>query len=147
MFNFENIFANLTYTKQVNTITNKALLTGVNQVSSSVNMPSNFPNESLSGFGSYGRSFLRYFKADVNAQLSWSKNNNIRILPDNDTDPTNNPAQYQTTKSFTQNYGFSFSTNLKNAPNLEFNYDYTINDFQSQVYYVDNPSVTLEYYF
>ena len=147
MFNFENIFANLTYTKQVNTITNKALLTGVNQVSSSVNMPSNFPNESLSGFGSYGRSFLRYFKADVNAQLSWAKNNNIRILPDNDTDPTNNPAQYQTTKSFTQNYGFSFSTNLKNLPNLEFNYDYTINDFQSQVYYVDNPSITLEYYF
>ena len=147
LFNMENIRGSLTYTKQIDAITNKALLTGVNQVSSSVNMPSNFPNESLSGFGSYGRSFLRYFKADVNAQLSWSKNNNIRILPDNDTDPTNNLAQYQTTKSFTQNYGFSFSTNLKNLPNLEFNYDYTINDFQSQVYYVDNPSITLEYFF
>jgi hypothetical protein len=49
MFNMENIFANVTYTKQTDIITNRALLTGVNQVSSSVNINSNFPNESLSG--------------------------------------------------------------------------------------------------
>lgn len=140
MFNFENIFANLTYTKQVDAITNRALLTGVNQVSSSVNMPSNFPNESISGFGSYGRSFLRYFKADANARLSWSKTNNIRVNFDN--------SEYiQTTESFTQTYGASFSTNLKNLPNLSLEYEYTINDFQNQTYYVDNPSVLLEYFF
>lgn len=140
MFNFENIFANLTYTKQVDAITNRALLTGVNQVSSSVNMPSNFPNESISGFGSYGRSFLRYFKADANARLSWSKTNNIRVNFDN--------SEYiQTTESFIQTYGASFSTNLKNLPNLSLEYEYTINDFQNQTYYVDNPSVLLEYFF
>lgn len=140
MFNFENIFANLTYTKQVDAITNRALLTGVNQVSSSVNMPSNFPNETISGFGSYGRSFLRYFKADANARLSWAKANNIRVNFDN--------SEYvQSTESFTQTYGASFSTNLKNLPNLTLEYEYTINDFQSQTYYVDNPSILLEYFF
>lgn len=140
MFNFENIFANLTYTKQVDAVTNRVLLNGLNQVSSSVNMDSNFPNETISGFGSYGRSFLRYFKGDINARLTWSKNNNIRVRPDN--------SQFiQTTESITQIYGASFSTNFRNAPNIELQYDYTINDFQDQIYYVDNPQITLEYFF
>ena len=65
MFNFENIFANLTYTKQLDAIKNKALLTGVNQVSSAVNMNSNFPEESLSGSANYGRSFFKYYKAKM----------------------------------------------------------------------------------
>lgn len=140
MFNFENIFANITYTKQIDAITNRALLTGVNQVSTAANMPSNFPNESLSGFGSYGRSFLRYFKADANVRLAWSKNNNIRIKPDNS-------EFLQTTESFTQSYSLGFSTNLKQFPNLSFKYQYAINDFQNQIFYEDNPSVTLEYFF
>lgn len=140
MFNFENISANLTYTRQVDAITNRALLAGVNQISSSVNMPSNFPNESLSGFGSYGRSFLRYLKADVNARLSWSKNNNIRVNFDN--------SEYiQSTEQFSQIYSASFATNFKQLPNLTLEYEYTINDFQNQIYYVDNPSILLEYFF
>ena len=81
MFNMENISANVTYTKQTEIITNRALLTGVNQVSSSVNINSNFPNESLSGRFNYGRSFARYFKADGSASLSKSSNNNIRVNP------------------------------------------------------------------
>ena len=59
MFNMENISANITYSKQTEIITNRALLTGINQVSSSVNINSNFPNESLSGRINYGRSFAR----------------------------------------------------------------------------------------
>ena len=140
MFNMENIFANFTYTKQTDIITNRALLTGVNQVSSSVNMNSNFPQESLTGMFNYGRSFARYFKANAGANLNWSKNNNIRVNPDN--------SEYiQNTESFTQNYDIGFSTNFKKLPNIELAYDFTINDFQNQIYYVDNPSVTLEYFF
>lgn len=140
MFNMENIFANITYTKQTDIITNRALLSGVSQVSSSVNMNSNFPNESLSGMFNYGRSFARYFKASAGANLAWSKNNNIRVNFD-DTD------YIQSTESFTQNYSIDFSTNFKKFPNLELAYDFTVNDFQDQVNYVDNPSVTLEYFF
>jgi hypothetical protein len=140
MFNMENVFANFTYTKQTDIITNRALLTGVNQVSSSVNINSNFPNESLSGMFNYGRSFARYFKANGGVSLSWNKNNNIIVKADNS-------EFIQNTESFTQNYDIGFSTNLKNLPNIELSYDFTINDFQNQVNYVDNPSVTLEYFF
>lgn len=140
MFNMENIFANITYTKQTDIITNRALLTGINQVSSSVNINSNFPNESLSGNFNYGRSFARYFKANGGARIGWNKNNNIRVNPDN--------SEYiQNTKSFTQGYQIGFSTNFKKIPNIELAYDYTVNDFQNQINYVDNPSVTLEYFF
>lgn len=140
MFNMENVFANLTYTKQTDIITNRALLTGVNQVSSSVNINSNFPNESLSGMFNYGRSFARYFKANGGASLSWNKNNNIRVNPDNS-------EFIQNTENFIQNYDIGFSTNLKNLPNIELSYDFSISDSQVQTFYVDNPSVTLEYFF
>lgn len=140
MFNMENIFGNVTYTKQTDIITNRALLTGVNQVSSSVNIGSNFPTESLTGAFNYGRSFARYFKTNAGASVSWSNNNNIRVNPDNS-------EFVQTTKNYLQNYSVGFSTNLKNLPNIELAYDYSINDSQIQTYYVDNPSITLEYYF
>ena len=140
MFNMENVFANFTYTKQTDIITNRALLTGVNQISSSVNINSNFPNESLSGMFNYGRSFARYFKANGGASLSWNKNNNIRVNPDNS-------EFIQNTENFIQNYDIGFSTNLKNLPNIELSYDFSISDSQVQTFYVDNPSVTLEYFF
>ena len=140
MFNMENVFGNVTYTKQTDIITNRALLTGVNQVSSSVNINSNFPNESLSGAFNYGRSFARYFKSNAGASIAWSKNNNIRVNPDNS-------EFIQNTENFIQNYDIGFSTNLKNLPNIELAYDFSINDSQTQTFYVDNPSVTLEYFF
>ena len=140
MFNMENVFANLTYTKQTDIITNRALLTGVNQVSSSVNINSNFPNESLSGMFNYGRSFARYFKANGGASLSWNKNNNIRVNPDNS-------EFIQNTENYIQNYNIGFSTNLKNLPNIDLSYNYSISDSQVQTFYVDNPSITLEYFF
>lgn len=140
MFNMENIFANFTYTKQTDIITNRALLTGVNQVSSSVNLNSNFPQESLSGMFNYGRSFARYFKANAGANVSWSKNNNIRVNPDN--------SEYiQNTENYLQNYNVAFSTNFKKFPNIDLAYNFSINDSQVQTFYVDNPSVTLEYFF
>ena len=147
MFNFENIFANLTYTKQVDGIKNRALFTGVNQISSSVNMNSNFADETFSGNFNYGRSFAKYYKASAGVNINWSRFNNIRVYPDSDSDPTNNPTEVQTTESFTQNYNVRFSTNFKTLPNLGLSYGLTINDNFSDVFYTDSPAVTLEYYF
>lgn len=140
MFNFENIFANISYTKQVDAIKNRALLAGVTQVSSAVNMNSNFADETISGNGAYGRSFLRYYKASARVGLNWSKYNNIRVNPDNS-------EFFQTTKSFTQSYNVSFSTNYKEMPNIELAYNFSVNDNFSDTFYTDAPSVTLEYYF
>lgn len=147
MFNFENIFAFANYTRQVDAIKNRALLIGVNQISSAVNMNSNFADESFSASGNYGRSFLKYYKASAGASFNWSKFNNIRVFTDGDTDPNNNTSEVQTTESVTQNYNVKFSTNYKKLPNLSLAYNFTINDNQSNVFYTDNPSVELEYYF
>lgn len=147
MFNFENIFANISYTRQLEGIKNSALLVGVNQISSAVNINSSFPDETLSATGNYGRSFAKYYKANARAGVNWSKFNNIRVFPDSDSDPNNNPTKIQTTESVSQNYGLSFSTNYKTLPNLALGYNFTINDNFSDVIYVDSPTVTLEYFF
>jgi hypothetical protein len=147
MFNFENIFANISYSRQVEAIKNRALLLGVNQISSSENMNSNFPDETFSASGNYGRSFARYYKANFRAGFNWSKSNNIRVYPDADTDPNNNPSEIQTIESYSQSYNLSFSTNYKTLPNLTVGYNFSINDNFSDVIYIDSPTVTLEYFF
>ena len=147
MFNFENIFANISYTRQLEGIKNRALLVGVNQISSAVNINSSFPDETLSATGNYGRSFAKYYKANARAGVNWSKFNNIRVFPDSDSDPNNNPTKIQTTESVSQSYGLSFSTNYKTLPNLTLGYNFSVNDNFSDVIYVDSPTVTLEYFF
>ena len=147
MFNFENIFANVSYTRQVEAIKNRGLLFSVNQISSSENMNSNFPDETFSAIGGYGRSFAKYYKVNFRAGFNWSKSNNIRVYPDGDPDPNNNPTELQTIESNSQSYNLSFSTNYKTLPNLTLGYNFTINDNFSDVIYVDSPTLTLEYYF
>jgi len=133
MFNFENIFANATYTKKVDAIKTKADFTGINQSSSPYN--SNLADETLSGMGSYGRSFLKNYKASVNASLNWSKFNNIQ-----NEIPT-------TTESFTQSYTVKASTNYKNLPNIEFGYNMLINTYSGSTFFTDKPFARLDYYF
>ncbi len=133
MFNFENIFANATYTKKVDAIKTKADFDGINQ--SSVPYNSNLADETFSGMGSYGRSFLKNYKASAVASFNWSKFNNIQ----------NNVLA--TTESFTQSYTVKASTNYKNFPNLEVGYNALINQYSGSTYYTDKPFARLDYYF
>jgi hypothetical protein len=133
MFNFENIAAFASYTKTVDAVKTSSVFNGVNQTSLPYN--SNFADETLTGFGNYGRSFLKNYKASVNTSLNWSKFNNIQngIVSSNE--------------SFTQNYTIKASTNYKNLPNLEVGYTYTINDYSDSKFYTDKPFARLDYYF
>ena len=133
MFNFENIFANATYTKKVDAIKTSADFTGINQSSSPYN--SNLADETFSGMGNYGRSFLKNYKASGNASFNWSKFNNIQ----------NN--ELATTESFVQSYTIKASTNYKNMPNIEFGYNALINKYSGSTYYTDKPFARLDYYF
>ncbi|WP_026728523.1 carboxypeptidase-like regulatory domain-containing protein [Flavobacterium denitrificans] len=133
MFNFENIFANATYTKKVDAIKTKANFDGINQ--SSIPYNSNLADETLSGMGSYGRSFLKNYKASATASLNWSKFNNIQ----------NNVLA--TTESFVQSYTVKAATNYKNLPNLEIGYNALINQYSGSTYYTDKPFARLDYYF
>ncbi|WP_333599811.1 carboxypeptidase-like regulatory domain-containing protein [Flavobacterium sp.] len=133
MFNFENIFAYATYTRSVNAVKSQAIFNTVNQMVTPYN--SNFADETLSGMGNYGRSFLKHYKASVSANLSWSKFNNRIGLQDRNTE------------SFTQNYTLEASTNFKNAPNLELGYTYSINEYNHTKYTTDKPFARLDYFF
>ncbi len=133
MFNFENIFANINYTKRLNAVKTSADFTGINQVSTAIN--SNFADESLSGIANYGRSFARNYKASINLGLNWSKFNNIQ----------NNI--FRTTESLTQNYTAKLATNYKELPNLEIGYSITTNDYSGTKFITEMPSAKLDYYF
>ncbi|MEP6803898.1 MAG: TonB-dependent receptor, partial [Flavobacterium sp.] len=133
MFNFENIFANATYTKKVDAIKTKADFEGINQSSSPYN--SNLADETFTGMGNYGRSFLKNYKASVNATFNWSKFNNIQN------------EVLATTESFSQSYTVKASTNYKGLPNIEFGYNALINKYSGSTYYTDKPFARLDYYF
>lgn len=133
MFNLENISAFLTYSKRIDAVKTKAVFDGVNQSSEPYN--SDFSDETFSGSGSYGRSFLKNYKASFSANVNWSLFNNIQ----------NNVLS--TNESFTQSYTLKASTNYKKMPNLEVGYNIVINDYANSVYYTDRPFAKLDYYF
>lgn len=133
MFNFENITAFATYSRKVDAIKTSAFFNGVNQTSSPYN--SDFADETLSGNGSYGRSFLKNYKASLGANLNWSKFNNIQ----------NNVLS--TNESFTQSYTVKASTNYKNMPNLELGYNVVKNDYNNSTFYTEKPFARLDYFF
>lgn len=133
MFNFENIFANISYSRKVDPVKSSSVFNNVNQTSTSIN--SNFADESINGAANYGRAFLRNYKASLTLAGSWSKFNNIQ----------NN--KIQTNESFVQNYTIKASTNYKELPNIELGYNRMVNDYQGTKFYTDKPSIKLDYYF
>ncbi len=139
MFNLENISAFASYSRQIDAIKTRALFEGVNQTSTPFN--SEFPDESLSGNGSYGRSFFKNYKASFGVNLNWSKNNNIRI------DRLTNKDILVTNESFTESYTFKASTNYKKLPNIELGYNWVKNDYNNNVFFTDRPFARLDYFF
>jgi len=133
MFNFENITGAITYTRTIDALKLRANFIGVNQTSTPFN--SDFAEEIISGFGSYGRSFSKNYKASFNTRLNWSKFNNIQN------------GVFASAESFTQVHTLTASTNYKNAPNIELGYSYTVNDYNNSKFFTDKPFVRLDYYF
>lgn len=133
MFNLENISAFLTYSKRIDAVKTRAFYDGVNQSSMPYN--SDFADETFSGSGSYGRSFLKNYKASFSANINWSLFNNIQN------------GVLSTNESFTQSYTLRASTNYKKLPNLEVGYNVAINNYANSVYYTDRPFAKLDYYF
>ena len=133
MFNLENITAFLNYSKRIDAVKTQAFFDGVNQSSSPYN--SDFADETFSGSGSYGRSFLKNYKASFSANINWSLFNNIQ----------NNVVS--TNESFTQSYTLKTATNYKKLPNLELGYNIVINDYANSIFYTERPFAKLDYYF
>lgn len=133
MFNFTNIFGNVTYTKRIDALKSASEIIGINRVGSTIN--SNLEDESLSANGRYQRTFGK-IKASVGANVNWSATNNIVDL------------EPRKSESFTQNYSSSLATNFRNAPNLELGYRYTVNNYdnggRATTYYTNRPYAKLD---
>lgn len=133
MFNFTNIFANVSYSKQLDAFKNSSSISGINQVGSTIN--SNFADDNLSFNGRYQRTFWR-LKVATGANLSYARRNNIVNL------------ERSVSESVNQGYNGSVATNFREAPNLEVGYNYSVSNYNNggskTINYTDSPSVKLD---
>lgn len=132
MFNYTNVFAFINYNKRINANIGSVLTNGgIDQISTTIN--SIFPNESLSGSANLQKTIGK-IKGSLGARVSLAKSKN-RIVSLVDAD--NNPAtpdvevfEDRDSRSFSQTYRTGISSNFRTAPNFDFGYNVTINDYR-----------------
>ncbi|OSY86881.1 TonB-dependent receptor [Tenacibaculum holothuriorum] len=142
MFNYTNIFANISYNKRIDAIKGITRQNGIDRVSSSVN--SAFPDETISANGRFEKSF-RKFKVSFGGNVSYSKLNNLFV--NSQTQVTEN----RVSKSFNQSYRAKFSTNFRDAPNFDVGYNFSVNNYDqgnvNNTFTTHSPYVNFDAYF
>ncbi len=138
MFNYTNVTGNLNYTRRVEGIKNNTQIVAINQVSSPINIDSNFADETFSAFGSFSKR-IKKMQYSINGNFNWSSFNNIV----NQT--------VTTSESFTQNYRVSARSNFKEFPNFEAGYNVIINEYDNggiqSTFYTHRPFANIEFNF
>ncbi len=135
MFNYTNINGSLNYSRRIESVKYNSSLVGINQVSTPINMDSNFPDETFSGFGQFSKR-VKKIQFRASARISYSTTfNNINA---NVTEST----------SFTQNYKASVRSNFRDWPNFEVGYNTIINDYDNgglpQTFYTHSPFANVD---
>ncbi|MEZ4858367.1 MAG: TonB-dependent receptor [Flavobacteriaceae bacterium] len=135
LFNYTNVSGSLNYTRRLKGIKNNSEIVVINQVTSPINISSNFPDETVSAFGRFSKR-IKKVELAANANVSVSTSNNII----NDA--------IQKSKSFTQNYRFSARSSFRDWPNFEVGYNLTINNYDNggleQTFYTQRPFVNAD---
>ncbi len=133
MFNLQNIFANVAYSKRIDAFKSNTSIVGINQVRTTIN--SNLEDETLSGSGNFQRTFGR---VKISARTSLAYSNTFNII---------NEAPQNST-SFTQSYTASLGTSFKSAPNVELGYRYSANNYRTgeteSTFFTDRPFVKFD---
>jgi hypothetical protein len=145
MFNFTQIYGNISYSHRMDAIKSLSAFNGINQISTVENSP--FADESLTALAGYNRSFARFYKASFNASVSWNKFNNFRYDPANGGDVTIANSIRQVSEQVSQSYTASLGTNYKTLPNLELGYSLTLNDYADNKFYNHSPFAKVDYFF
>jgi len=135
LFNNTNVSGNLNYTRRLNGFKSNSQIIAINQVSSPFNIDSNFPDETFSATGRFGKR-IKKFQLNVSGTLALNKSNNFI----ND--------QIRESESFTQNYSGSVRTNFRNWPNFEAGYRLNINQYDNggstQTFYTQRPFANVD---
>lgn len=136
MFNYTNVFANITYNKSIDNIRNTSVFEPGSVVNISSPFNSDFADESLNASGRFQRTFGKV-RGTLRGNFNYSKFNQFI----QNTRSVN--------ESFTQNYRAQLRTNFRTAPNVEIGYQYQIQDNQqgrggSTKFYTNAPSVEVD---
>ena len=136
IFNFTNIFANLSYSQRDDAIQNTTNIEGINSVNTATN--SNFPRINYSANGRIDKRF-KNFKSGLNINFNYSDFNNL--INGFSTESS----------SFNQSYRFNIATNFRTKPNIEIGYSHSKRDYNTggnvNVFYTDSPYVRVDVYF
>ena len=136
IFNFTNIFANLSYSKRDNAIQNTSSIAGINSLRSASN--SNFPREIYTASGRIDKR-SKNLKGGVNINYNYSDFNNVI---------NNTPTA---SSNFTQRYQLNIATNFRTKPNIEIGYSYSVRDYKTgnveSKFFTDAPYIRLDAYF
>ncbi len=134
LFNYTNVNANVNYTRRLDGIKTNSEIEGINQVSTPVNITSNFPDETWSVFGRFSKT-IKKIEFGLNANLAISNTFN-----------TIN-TEVRESSSFTQNYRASMQSNFRNWPNFEVGYRFTANEYDNggsqQTFFTNRPYANL----
>ncbi|WP_027125767.1 TonB-dependent receptor [Gelidibacter mesophilus] len=133
MFNYTNVFGNISYSKKIDQIRNLTNFESVIRTNSPFN--SGLADETVSANGRFQRRFGK-LQASVNANFSYAKFNQfiqgIRSINEN----------------YTQRYGAELRTNFKQAPNVQLNYSYSVQDSDQgstrSKFYTNTPSIEID---
>lgn len=135
MFNYTNVSASLNYSRTIEGFKSVIDPLGFGQVSSPINIDSNFPDETFSAFGRFSK---RIKKVQFNANANVTMSNSFNQFGDDNRKST----------SLTQSYRASVRTNFREWPNFEAGYRISINDFDNggteQVSYTHRPSINVD---
>jgi hypothetical protein len=136
IFNFTNIFANLSYSKRDDAIQNTTVVDGINSVRLATN--SNFPRAIYNASGRIDKR-SKNFKGGLNVNFNFSDFNNV--INETPTESSN----------FTQRYRANIATNFRNKPNIEIGYSFSIRDYKTGAvqtkFFTDAPYVGVDAYF
>ena len=136
MFNYTNVFANISYNKSIDNIRNISIFEPGSVVNISSPFNSDFADESVNASGRFQRTFNK-IRGTLSGNFNYSKFNQFI----QNTRSVN--------ESYTQRYNASLRTNFKTAPNIEIGYGYTIQDNQqgrggSTKFYTKIPSIEVD---
>ena len=136
IFNFTNIFANLSYSTRDDAIQNNTVVEGINSVRLATN--SNFPRAIYNASGRIDKR-SKNFKGGLNVNFNFSDFNNV--INDTPTESSN----------FTQRYRANIATNFRNKPNIEIGYSFSIRDYKTGAvqtkFFTDAPYIGVDAYF
>ena len=136
IFNFTNIFANLSYSIRDNAIQNTSSISGISSIRSASN--SNFPREIYTASGRIDKR-TKNLKGGASINYNYSDFNNVI---------NNSPTA---SSNFTQRYRLNIATNFRTKPNIEIGYTYSLRDYKTgdveSKFFTDAPYVRLDAYF